>query len=112
VVTYIIDRNINYTHFCIEYCTYRAFYRPPKGNQASEGYILDYEKIYARIADALEAGGTGALMQGGLHPDLKIDCFERLLRGIRQRVPFIWLHCLSASGIFAIAEYGSRSATT
>ncbi len=109
VVTYIIDRNINYTNFCTEYCTFCAFYRPLKGKLASEGYILDFETIYAKIAETLEMGGTGVLMQGGLHPDLKIDWFETLLRGIRERFPSIWLHCLSASEILAIAEYSNLS---
>ena len=105
VVTYIIDRNINYTNFCTEYCTFCAFYRPLKGKLAGEGYILDFETIYQKIAETLEMGGTGVLMQGGLHPDLKIDWFERLLRGIKERFPQIWLHCFSASEILAIAEY-------
>jgi cyclic dehypoxanthinyl futalosine synthase len=109
VVTYIIDRNINYTNFCTEYCTFCAFYRPLKGKLASEGYILDFETIYAKIAETLEMGGTGVLMQGGLHPDLKIEWFEKLLRGIRERFPSIWLHCLSASEILAIAEYSELS---
>ncbi len=109
VVSYIIDRNINYTNFCTEYCTFCAFYRPLKGKQASEGYILDFETIYQKIAETLEMGGTGVLMQGGLHPDLKIDWFERLLRGIKQRFPQIWLHCFSASEILAIAEYSDLS---
>jgi len=81
VVTYIIDRNINYTNFCTEYCSFCAFYRPLKGKLAAEGYILDFETIYEKIAETLEMGGTGVLMQGGLHPDLKIEWFERLLRG-------------------------------
>ncbi len=105
VVTYIIDRNINYTNFCTEYCTFCAFYRPLKGPRAEEGYILDFEKIYEKIAETLEMGGTGVLMQGGIHPDLKIDWFERLFTGIKQRFPSIWLHCLSASEVLAIAEY-------
>jgi cyclic dehypoxanthinyl futalosine synthase len=54
-------------------------------------------------------GGTGVLMQGGLHPDLKIDWFERLFTGIKQRFPQIWLHCLSASEVLAIAEYSGLS---
>ena len=54
-------------------------------------------------------GGTGVLMQGGIHPDLKIDWFERLLTGIKQRFPTIWLHCLSASEVLAIAEYSNLS---
>ncbi len=105
VVTYIVDRNINYTNYCTEYCTFCAFYRPLKGKLASEGYILDFDTIYGKIAETIEMGGTGVLMQGGLHPDLKIEWFERLLKGIRQRFPTIWLHCFSASEILAIAEY-------
>jgi len=109
VVTYIIDRNINYTNFCTEYCTFCAFYRPLKGKMAAEGYILDFDTIYDKVRETVEMGGTGVLMQGGLHPDLKIDWFERLLRGIKERFPSIWLHCFSASEILAIAEYSELS---
>ncbi len=109
VVSYIIDRNINYTNFCTEYCTFCAFYRPLKGKLAAEGYILEFETIYEKIRETLEMGGTGVLMQGGIHPDLKIDWFERLFRGIKDRYPAIWLHCLSASEILAIAEYSEIS---
>src|SRR5438270_8864096 len=105
VVTYIIDRNINYTNFCTEYCSFCAFYRPLKGKLAAEGYILDFDTIYEKIRETVELGGTGVLMQGGLHPDLKIDWFERLLRGIKERFPNVHLHCFSASEIIAIAEY-------
>ena len=112
VVTYIIDRNINYTNFCTEYCTFCAFYRPLKGPRADEGYILDFEKIYEKIAETQEMGGTGVLMQGGIHPDLKIDWFERLFTGIKQRFPNIWLHCLSASEVLAIAEYSNLDLRT
>src|SRR6202140_5013669 len=76
VATYIIDRNINYTNYCTEYCTFCAFYRP---------------------------------LKGGLHPDLKIDWHEQMLRGIKQRFPNIHLHCYSASEIIAIAEYSELS---
>src|ERR1039458_2364992 len=109
VVTYIIDRNINYTNFCTEYCTFCAFYRPLKGKMAKEGYILDFDTIYAKIQETVELGGTGVLMQGGLHPDLKIDYFERMMSGIKQRFPQIHLHCFSASEILAIAEYSHIS---
>ena len=105
VVTYIIDRNINYTNFCTEYCTFCAFYRPMTGPKAKEGYILDFETIYDKIRETVELGGTGVLMQGGLHPDLKIDWHEQMLRGIKQRFPKIHLHCYSASEVIAIAEY-------
>ena len=104
VVTYIIDRNINYTNFCTEYCTFCAFYRPLKGPKSKEGYILDFDTIYEKIRETVELGGTGVLMQGGLHPDLKIDWHEQMLRGIKQRFK-VHLHCYSASEIIAIAEY-------
>jgi cyclic dehypoxanthinyl futalosine synthase len=104
VVTYVIDRNINYTNFCTEYCTFCAFYRPLNGPRAKEGYILDFETIYEKIRETVEMGGTGILMQGGLHPDLKIDWFEKLFRGIKQRFPQVHLHCLSASEVIMIAE--------
>src|SRR5258705_553540 len=106
-VTYIIDRNINYTNFCTEYCTFCAFYRPLKGPRAKEGYILDFDTIYDKIQETVELGGTGVLMQGGLHPDLKIEWHEQMLRGIKQRFPKIHLHCYSASEILAIAEYSA-----
>src|SRR5246127_1882652 len=109
VVSYIIYRNINYTIFCTEYCPFCAFYRPLKGKLAAEGYILDFDTIYDKIRETQEMGGTGVLMQGGIHPDLKIDWFESLFSGIKQRFPSIWLHCLSASEILAIAEYSELS---
>jgi len=109
VVTYIIDRNINYTNYCTEYCTFCAFYRPLKGPKAKEGYILDLETICEKIRETVELGGTGVLMQGGLHPDLKIDWHEQMLRDIKRRFPQIHLHCYSASEILAIAEYSGLS---
>ncbi|HUO59698.1 MAG TPA: cyclic dehypoxanthinyl futalosine synthase [Candidatus Acidoferrales bacterium] len=109
IVTYIIDRNINYTNYCTEYCTFCAFYKPLKGPLAGRGYILDFDTIYEKIRETVELGGTGVLMQGGLHPDLKIDYFERMMSGIKQRFPQVHLHCFSASEILAIAEYSEIS---
>ncbi len=109
VVTYIIDRNINYTNFCTEYCTFCAFYRPLKGPAAKEGYILDLDTIYEKIRETVERGGTGVLMQGGLHPDLKIDWHERMLSGIKQRFPKVHLHCYSASENLANPQYSKLS---
>ncbi|HVA00312.1 MAG TPA: cyclic dehypoxanthinyl futalosine synthase [Terriglobia bacterium] len=101
VVTYQIDRNINYTNFCTEYCSFCAFYRPVG---SPEGYVLPLETIYQKIEETLALGGTGVLMQGGLHPDLKIDYYENLLSSIKRRYPQIHLHCLSAPEILNIAE--------
>jgi cyclic dehypoxanthinyl futalosine synthase len=100
VVSYIIDRNINYTNFCTEYCSFCAFYRP-LGH--AEGYILSREEIFAKIQETLDLGGTGVLMQGGLHPDLKIEWYEDLFRGIKARFR-VHLHCLSAPELINIRE--------
>ncbi len=100
IVSYIIDRNINYTNFCTEYCTFCAFYRP-LGH--AEGYILDQETIFQKIQETIDLGGTGILMQGGLHPDLKIEWYEDLLRSIKERFR-IHLHCFSSPEIVNIAE--------
>ena len=80
-----------------------------KGPKAKEGYVLDLDEIYEKIRETVELGGTGVLMQGGLHPDLKIDWHEQMLAGIKQRFPRIHLHCYSASEIIAIAEYSRLS---
>ena len=101
IVTYQIDRNINYTNFCTEYCSFCAFYRPLG---SKEGYLLSFETIFQKIEEMLELGGTGILMQGGLNPDLRIDYYEDLLRSIKQRYPRVHLHCFSAPEILCIAE--------
>ncbi len=106
VVTYIIDRNINYTNFCTEYCSFCAFYRP-MGHK--EGYLQPKEVIFEKIQETIDLGGTGILMQGGLHPDLKIDWYEDLLASIRERFPRIHLHCFSAPEITNIAEISGLS---
>jgi cyclic dehypoxanthinyl futalosine synthase len=106
VVSYIIDRNINYTNFCTEYCSFCAFYRP-MGHK--EGYILDYATVLEKIQETVDLGGTGILMQGGLNPDLKIEWYEDLLRAIQARFPQIWLHCFSAPEIQCIAKVSGLS---
>ena len=105
IVSYIIDRNINYTNFCTEYCTFCAFYRP-LGH--AEGYVLPKETIFEKIQETIDLGGTGVLMQGGLHPDLKIEWYEDLFRSIKQRFT-IHLHCLSAPEVANIAEVSGLS---
>jgi len=100
VVSYIIDRNINYTNVCKEFCTFCAFYRV-KGD--SEAYVLPDHVIYKKIEETLALGGTGILMQGGVHPDLKIDYYEKLLAGIKERYQ-IHCHCFSPSEILNIAK--------
>src|ERR1041384_2543141 len=72
VISYIIDRNINYTNVCKEFCTFCAFYRV-KGDP--EAYVLPDNVIHKKIEETLALGGTGILMQGGVHPDLKIEYY-------------------------------------
>src|ERR1700756_892393 len=100
IVSYIIDRNINYTNFCTEYCSFCAFYRP-MGH--AEGYVHPKEVIFDKIQETIDLGGTGILMQGGLHPELKIEWYEDLLRSIKARFN-IWCHCFSAPEIVNISE--------
>jgi cyclic dehypoxanthinyl futalosine synthase len=106
VATYQIDRNINYTNFCTEYCSFCAFYRPLG---AKDGYLLPFEVIAEKIEETIELGGTGILMQGGLHPDLRIGYYENLLSSIKQRFPQMHLHCFSAPEILCIAEVSGLS---
>src|SRR6202041_1323892 len=105
VATYQIDRNINYTNFCTEYCSFCAFYRPMG---SKEGYILPNEVIFDKIQETIDLGGTGILFQGGLHPDLKIEWYENLLRAIKAKFN-IWCHCFSAPEITNIAEVSGLS---
>lgn len=106
IASYQIDRNINYTNFCTEYCSFCAFYRPLG---SKEGYILPLETIFEKIQEMIELGGTGVLLQGGLHPDLKIEFYEHMLRSIRERFPQVHLHCFSAPEILCIAEVSNLS---
>jgi cyclic dehypoxanthinyl futalosine synthase len=101
VITYQIDRNINYTNVCTEYCSFCAFYRPVG---SPEGYVQPLESIFAKIDETLALGGTGVLMQGGLHPDLKMDYYQNLLRAIKTRYPRLHLHCFSAPEVLNLAE--------
>ncbi|MGH9358084.1 MAG: cyclic dehypoxanthinyl futalosine synthase [Terriglobia bacterium] len=101
VITYQIDRNINYTNFCTEYCSFCAFYRPAG---SPEGYLQTLESIFQKIDETMALGGTGVLMQGGLHPTLKIDYYVNLLSSIKKRYPTLHLHCFSAPEILNIAE--------
>src|SRR5262245_39624857 len=100
VISYIIDRNINYTNVCKEFCTFCAFYRV-KGD--AEAYVLPDHVIHKKIEETLALGGTGILMQGGVHPDLKIDYYEKLLSGINEKFR-IHCHCFSPSEILNIVK--------
>src|SRR5882762_6142351 len=98
-VTYIIDRNINYTNVCNVVCTFCAFYRRP-GH--SETYVRSLDEIRAKIDETIALGGTGVLMQGGLHPDFGIEWYEDLLRTLHAKYPTFQLHCFSPPAIHNI----------
>src|ERR1700680_2200670 len=106
VSSYQSDRNINYPNFCTEYCSFCAFYRPMG---SKEGYVLSLDTILKKIEETIALGGTGILMQGGLHSDLRIDYYENLLRSIKQSFPQIHLHCFSAREVLCIAEVSGLS---
>jgi cyclic dehypoxanthinyl futalosine synthase len=106
VVTYQVDRNINYTNFCTEYCSFCVFYRPMG---AEDGYVLTHDEIFRKIEETIALGGTGVLMQGGLNPELPLAFYEEMLRAIRRRFPQIHLHCFSAPEILCIAEVAGLS---
>jgi cyclic dehypoxanthinyl futalosine synthase len=100
-VTFIIDRNLNYTNVCVTDCDFCAFYRRP--GDVREGYLLPKPVIFKKIEETLAIGGTGLLMQGGHHPDLGIDFYEDLFRSIKARYT-IHLHALSPPEIQHIAR--------
>ncbi|HEV2762390.1 MAG TPA: cyclic dehypoxanthinyl futalosine synthase [Pyrinomonadaceae bacterium] len=99
VVTYIIDRNVNYTNVCNVVCTFCAFYRRPG---KPDTYVTTVEQICEKIDETIALGGTGVLMQGGLHPDFGIEWYEDLLRTLRARYPNFQLHCFSPPEIHNI----------
>jgi cyclic dehypoxanthinyl futalosine synthase len=99
-VTFIVDRNINYTDYCISGCRFCAFYKKPG---SGEGYLLGEDEIHGKIEETLALGGTAIMMQGGLHPDLDICWFERVFSGIKRRHPSIHNHSLSPPEIVHIA---------
>ncbi len=100
-ITFIVDRNLNYTNVCVTDCDFCAFYRRP--GDGREGYLLPKPVIFKKIEETLALGGTGLLMQGGHHPDLGIDYYEDLFSSIKARYP-IHLHALSPPEVQHIAR--------
>ena len=107
--TYIIDRNINYTNVCIYRCRFCAFYRCPS---AEDAYVLSLEEVAQKVAETIASGGTGILLQGGVHPDLRLDFYERLLRFLKTTFPSIHLHAFSAPEILFVAKAEHRPVRT
>ena len=101
VVTYIIDRNVNYTNVCVARCNFCAFYRPVG---SSEGYVLGFEEIFRKIDETIGLGGGQLLLQGGHNPDLPIEWYEDLFRAVKQKYPTFKLHALSPPEVINVSR--------
>jgi cyclic dehypoxanthinyl futalosine synthase len=99
-ITFIIDRNINYSNVCTSKCKFCAFYRD---KEDADAYLLSKEEVFKKIEETLELEGTQIMMQGGLHPDLKIDYFEDLFSSIKAKYDIV-IHSLGAPEVAYIAE--------
>ena len=105
-VSFVVDRNVNYTNVCTSKCKFCAFYRDETHPDA---YVLSYTQIFSKVKELVDCGGTQLLMQGGLHPDLKLDWFEDLFRQLRHRFPGVQIHSLSPAEIVHIARLSGIS---
>jgi cyclic dehypoxanthinyl futalosine synthase len=101
VVTYIIDRNVNYTNVCVARCNFCAFYRPVG---APDGYVLGFEEIFRKIDETIELGGGQLLLQGGHNPDLPLEWYEDLFRSVKERYPSFRLHALSPPEVIHLSR--------
>jgi cyclic dehypoxanthinyl futalosine synthase len=101
VVTYIIDRNVNYTNVCVAKCNFCAFYRDVG---ADGGYVLGFDEIFRKIDETIEVGGVQLLLQGGHNPDLPLGWYEDLFRAIKQRYPTFRLHALSPPEVIHLSR--------
>lgn len=107
-VTWIIDRNLNTTNICVANCKFCNFYRVP-GH--AEGYITDMETYKVKIAETIRYGGEQLLLQGGHHPELGLDFYTGIFRGIKEMFPNVKLHALGPPEIHHIATLGGHSYT-
>lgn len=101
IVTYIIDRNVNYTNVCVARCAFCAFYRPVG---SPEGYVLGFDELFAKIDETIAVGGGQLLLQGGHNPDLPIEWYEDLFRSIKERYPTFRLHALSPPEVIHLSR--------
>ena len=101
IVTYIIDRNVNYTNVCVARCKFCAFYRPVG---SAEGYVLGFEEIFRKIDETIALGGGQLLLQGGHNPDLPLEWYEDLFRAVKERYPAFRLHALSPPEVIHISR--------
>ena len=101
IVTYIIDRNVNYTNVCVAKCNFCAFYRPVG---SPEGYVLGFDELFRKIDETLAVGGVQLLLQGGHNPDLPLTWHEDLFRNVKERYPSFKLHALSPPEVIHLSR--------
>jgi cyclic dehypoxanthinyl futalosine synthase len=106
VVTYIIDRNINYTNVCVTACKFCAFYRAPKH---AEGWSHPMEEILRRCGEAVELGATQVMLQGGHHPEYGVEYYEQLFSTVKQTYPELVIHSIGPSEILHMAKVSGVS---
>jgi cyclic dehypoxanthinyl futalosine synthase len=106
VVTYLIDRNINYTNVCVTACKFCAFYRAPKH---SEGWSHPMEEILRRCGEEVDLGATQVMLQGGHHPDYGVEYYEDLFSSVKRAYPQLVIHSIGPSEILHMSKVSSVS---
>ncbi|HLT12322.1 MAG TPA: cyclic dehypoxanthinyl futalosine synthase [Micromonosporaceae bacterium] len=106
IVTYLIDRNINYTNICVTACKFCAFYRAPKH---AEGWSHSTEEILRRCGEAVELGATQVMLQGGHHPDYGVEYYESLFSAVKRAYPQLVIHSIGPSEILHMARVSGVS---
>jgi cyclic dehypoxanthinyl futalosine synthase len=101
VVTYIIDRNVNYTNVCVAKCNFCAFYREVG---SPDGYVLGFDELFRKIDETIAVGGVQLLLQGGHNPDLPLSWYEDLFRAVKDRYPSFKLHALSPPEVIHLSR--------
>lgn len=105
-VTFIVDRNVNYTNICMSGCRFCAFYRD---STHPDAYVLTPEQLSEKVRETLDLEGTAILLQGGMHPNLKIDWYEDMLCGIKNAHPQIHIHGFGPPEIAHVAKISGIS---
>jgi cyclic dehypoxanthinyl futalosine synthase len=101
VVSYIIDRNVNYTNVCVAKCNFCAFYREVG---SPDGYVLGFDEVFRKIEETIAVGGVQLLLQGGHNPDLPLTWYEDLFRAVKSRYPDFKLHALSPPEVIHLSR--------
>src|SRR2546423_5498980 len=106
IVTYLIDRNINYTNVCVTACKFCAFYRAPKHE---EGWSHPLEEILRRCGEAVELGATQVMLQGGHHPEYGVEYYETMFAAVKREYPALVIHSIGPSEILHMAKVSGVS---